>query len=172
MNWKKIAPWNWFRDEERAGTRSRVAGVDAPSDPFAAFRAELDRLSAELFQHVGPDAPRIASLLRPSLDISEDGRGYTIRVELPGLELENISIDVDGQTLVLRGQKLRERVADDEGYHCAERSYGTLQRVLSLPDDADGDAIDARFKNGVLTLRIPKRELRTSQARRIEIQSA
>ena len=59
---------------------------------------------------------------------------------------------------------------EEEGYHCVERSYGEMQRVLSLPDDADGEAIEARFKNGVLKLRIPKHAARASNARSIEIQ--
>jgi HSP20 family protein len=169
MNWKKIAPWNWFKDEEGPAVRGRGRRPG---------QSDLDRLSDELFQRLfegsllADNAPRIPALLRPNLDISESRKAYTVRAELPGVDPDDIAIEVEGQTLVLRGEKQREQVEEDEGYHCTERSYGSIQRVLSLPEDADCDAIDARFKHGVLSLRIPKRAPKVSQGRRIEIQAS
>jgi HSP20 family molecular chaperone IbpA len=117
--------------------------------------------------------PNAAALLRPNIDISEGKKAYTVRAELPGVELEDVSIECDGQTLAIRAEKrVEHEEEEEEGYHCMERSYGFVQRILSLPDDADTDAIDARFKNGVLKLRIPKQPARTSRGRSIEIQGA
>jgi HSP20 family protein len=179
MDWKKIAPWNWFKEEEPSKPVALApAEFDASRDPFAALRTEMSRYFDEAFHrsfsgfpalHAGADlAP---SLLRPSVDISEGKKAYTIRAELPGVEMGDVSIEVEDQTLVIRAEKRRESEDDDEGYHCVERSYGALQRVLSLPDDADPEAIDARFKNGVLELRIPKHAAKTKSGRQIEIQS-
>jgi HSP20 family protein len=104
------------------------------------------------------------------VDISEGRKAYSVRAELPGMELQDVSIRVEGHTLILQGEKRRESEEEDEGYHCVERSYGAVQRVLSLPDDADCESIQAKFKNGVLTLRIAKQAPPASQARRIEIE--
>ncbi|MBW2444784.1 MAG: Hsp20/alpha crystallin family protein [Deltaproteobacteria bacterium] len=139
MDWNKIAPWNWFKEEDPA-----AAGV--------------------------PDrGPVGQELVRPSLDISESKKAYSVRAELPGVERSDVSLDVKGHTLVIRAEKRREEEESEEGYHWVERSYGLAQRVLSLPTDADPDAIDARFKNGVLRLKIPKRSGRAARGRSIEI---
>lgn len=167
MDWKKIAPWNWFKAEEAAAPATRRPA----GDPFLALRTDMDRLFDEAFQRFteGASLPRIPAPLRPNVDISEGRKAYTVRAELPGMQLDDLSIEVDDHTLSLRGEKRRETEEDDEGYHCVERSYGAVQRVLSLPDDADGESIDARFKNGVLTLHIPKHAPRASHGRRVEV---
>ena len=90
-----------------------------------------------------------------------------MRAEFPGVEHAAISIDIDGHTLVISAEKRQESEGENEGYHCVESTYGAMQRVLCLPDDADGSGVEAKFKNGVLKLRIPKRESRVSNTRRI-----
>ena len=73
---------------------------------------------------------------------------------------------------MIRAEKRQETEEEEEGYHCVERTYGAMQRVLTLPEDADGDAIDAKFDNGVLKLRIPKHAARASNSRSIEVQGS
>ena len=164
MDWKKIAPWNWFKE-------------DASSDPSAAPRTEMERLFDDTLRRSFPGMPwlpaipgRIPTSLRPSVDISEGKKAYSVRAELPGVAREDVSIEVEGHTLVIRAEKRQETEEEEEGYHCVERSYGAMSRVLSLPDDADGEAIEAKLKNGVLKLRIPKHAARASNARSVQIQ--
>jgi len=178
MDWKRIAPWNWFKDEQSpAVTTQTPARIDPGSDPFTTLRGEMERLFDETFSRSFPVMPRESVLprrlptpLRPSIDISEGKKAYTVRAELPGIELGDVSIQTEGQTLVIQAEKRQESDEEDEGYHWVERSYGVVQRVLSLPDDADSEAVDARFKNGVLKLRIPKHPARSSTSRNIEVQ--
>ena len=178
MAWKKIAPWNWFKEEEAPAPATQLpTRVHASSDPFAALRAEMAQLFDDSFRRSFPGMPwrptlagRISSSLRPSVDISEGKKAYTVRAELPGVDLEDVSIEVDGDILVIRAEKRQEKEGEEEGYHCVERSYGAMQRVLSLPDDADGESIEAKFKNGVLKLQIPKHAAQASNTRSIEIQ--
>jgi HSP20 family protein len=171
MDWKKIAPRNWFKDES-----SLAARAEASADPFDALRTEMERVFDDTFRRFyagrprGASAPgRIPAALRPSVDISEGKKAYTVRADVPGMDREDLSIEVEGHTLAIRGEKRRESEEEEEGYHCLERSYGAVQRVLSLPDDADAEAIEAKFKNGVLTLKIPKHAPEASQARRVEV---
>jgi HSP20 family protein len=169
MDWKKIAPWNWFKEEEAERGSHLLPRVGA--DPLTTFRADIDRLFDQTFSQAFPArAGGMAATLRPNVDISESKKAYTVRADLPGVKRDDVSIDVEGQTLAIRAEKRRESEEDEEGYHCVERSYGMVQRVLSLPDDADAEAIEAKFKNGVLKLRIPKHATRASSARSIEIQ--
>jgi len=172
MNWKKIAPWNWFKEEEAAPE------VGFGRDALAPFRAELERMFGEGFVRSLPGGRGLPAapggtpaMLRPNVDISEGKKAYTVRVELPGVERDDVSLEVQGGNLAIHAEKRQEREDEDEGYHCIERSYGVVKRVLSLPDDADGDAIEARFRNGVLKIRIPRRPDRVTGGRNIEIQA-
>lgn len=168
MDWKKIAPWNWFKDEEPTPPPT-PARVDPGSDSFAALRAEMERFFDDGQRRLFPE--RLPMPLRPKMDISEGRKAYTVRAELPGVEREDVSIEIDDRTVLIRGEKRQESEEDDEGYHCIERSYGAIQRVLSLPDDADANALEAKFRNGVLKLRIPKQIAPASKSRQIEIQA-
>lgn len=179
MDWKKIAPWNWFKEEEEVPKHATQMPVrlHAPSDPVVALRTEIERLFDGTFGYALPGMPRVpANLarvhtsLRPSVDIAEGKKAYTVRAELPGVEREDVSVEMEGHTLVIRAEKRQQTEEEEEGYHCVESSYGAVQRVLSLPDDADGEAIEAKFKNGVLKLWIPKHAARVSSAKSIEIQ--
>lgn len=169
MDWKKIAPWNWFR-EEQSSTPGTATPAGLAPDSLAALRSEMERFFGDSLQRPVPGLAPLKGLLRPSVDISEGKKAYTVRAELPGVALEDVSLEAEGQKLVIRAEKRQESEEDEEGYHCVERSYGAVQRVLSLPDDADSGAIEARLKNGVLRLRIPKQPARASQGRSIEIQ--
>jgi HSP20 family protein len=181
MDWKRIAPWNWFKDEEASVSTTPSAGMTHLSevaDPISALRAEMDRLFNESFGSALSTRPGHGSLhrgasgpLRPHVDISEGEKAYTVRADLPGVSREDVALELDGQTLAIRAERNADREEEDEHYHYVERSRGSVQRVLSLPDDADVDSIDARFKNGVLELRIPKHPAKASGGRNIEIQA-
>jgi HSP20 family protein len=99
-----------------------------------------------------------AGTLVPAIDVSDDDRHYTITVELPGGRKEDLQIEVQHDTLTIRGEKKSEREEKKEQRRYVERSYGTFSRSFSLPSDADAEHIDASFKDGVLTIRLPKTE--------------
>ncbi len=184
MDWKKIAPWNWFEEEEQTAHRAAPSARIAPSqDPIVAMRIEMDRLFDDAVRRSYPQGPRGSGFpgpigrddsrfapLRPTVDISEGRKAYAVRVELPGIEPDDVSIEVErGNTLIIRAEKRQDREEEDEGYHWVESSYGVVQRILSLPDDADADAVQAKFKNGVLKLSIPKHPARASKTRSIDV---
>ncbi len=123
-------------------------------DPFRGlFRAPL-RWSRP-FQEAFGDGAQWA----PPIDIAESADGYTITVELPGTKKEDVAVECHDNLLTIKGEKRTEREADDEHRHYVERSYGSFNRSVRLPQDASGD-IKARFGDGVLTIEIPKAEER------------
>jgi HSP20 family protein len=174
VDWKKLAPWNWFKDEQ-AHERQSVAGpVGAAGPGLLDFERYFDQALHRFFAGELPAAAAARrdstrTLLRPVTDIKERKKSYVVQVELPGVDDDDISVAVEERRLVIRAEKRQEQESEDEGYHCIERSYGVAQRVLSLPDDADADAIEARFRRGVLRLEIPKQPVRAEGARRIEV---
>lgn len=152
MNLQKLAPFNWLkRENDPSGDYLPAA---RGNDPFARMHREMDRMFDDFFGDARPD--RGGLLLKPSVDIAESKKAYRISVEVPGIEPDQIDLHVEGDTLVLSGEKRQESEDDDEGFHRVERSYGQFRRVLALPEDADADGIKADFKNGVLKIRVPR----------------
>jgi HSP20 family protein len=100
----------------------------------------------------------------PALDISDDDEQYSITVELPGGKKDDVHVEVHDDTLTIRGEKKSEREEKKEQRRYVERSYGTFSRSFSLPSDADAEHIDASFKDGVLTIRLPKTEAKKPRA--------
>jgi HSP20 family protein len=95
------------------------------------------------------------SLLAGELEETRDD--VLVRVELPGMDKKNCQITIDGNVLTLTGEKQFEREAEDSVYHVMERAYGAFQRSIVLPRNVNTSKVEASFKNGVLTVRLPKR---------------
>jgi HSP20 family protein len=106
----------------------------------------------------------------PAVDISETDGQVQVRAELPGLEAKDIDVDVSGDILTLRGEKKMEEEKKEERYYCRERYRGSFQRSFQLPSGVESDKVNAEFKNGVLTINLPKSE--KSKQKKIEIKTA
>ena len=99
-----------------------------------------------------------AARLAPAVDVSEDETGYTITVELAGVKKEDVTVEVHENVLSIRGEKKSEREEKQEKTHWVERSYGSFSRSFTLPPTALSAELKATFKEGVLTIEIPKQE--------------
>lgn len=99
-------------------------------------------------------------LWAPQLDVRERGGKLIVRADLPGLSPDDVKVDVDNDSITLRGERKLENEGEREGVYFSERSYGRFERAIPLPPGTDTNAIDARFANGVLeiTAPLPKRE--------------
>jgi len=137
-----------------------------PVSPILQLHREIDRLFDDAFRGFGFPALNMpqwpsdwSGMLKPALDIQETDKQYKIALEVPGVEEKDIQITLDNDVLMVRGEKRQEQEKKEGGFHRVERSYGSFQRALNLPDDANQDSIKASFKNGVLTVTIDKREV-------------
>ncbi len=97
-------------------------------------------------------------LLKPALNVAEGEHAFTITAELPGVAKEDVSITIENGVLTLAGEKKREEEHKDKSWHRIERVYGSFQRSMTLPKGVDGDKAEATFKDGVLTIELPKTE--------------
>ena len=170
MNLQKLSPWNWFKREEREQPRSReLLPAGRESNPLVRMHREMDRLFEDFFGMRGwPDLEQDL-LLKPSVDIAESKKAYRISIEVPGVDEQDIDLSIQGDSLIISGEKKQESEEDDDGFHRVERRYGSFRRILSLPTDADADGVNARFKNGVLKITIPRSAETAGKARQIEI---
>ena len=131
---------------------------------------DIDRLFGGFFDRDWPVAPGTETKdLMPHLDFTSDEKAYTLAVELPGVEAEDVKIEVVGNELAISGEK-KEEVKDESKKHVCERRYGTFMRSITLPDDADMDSVKAVARNGVLTLEIARKAPEGNKVRSIEIQ--
>lgn len=176
MNLEKLSPWNWFRKENPSGTNLPArssAGYDAP---ITRLHSEIDRLFDSMLKSSNWPSlfnneqwMKTADFLKPQVDIKESKSGYTISVEVPGVEEKDLSVQLQEDTLTISGEKKQETVSDKDKYHTVERSYGSFRRVLCLPDNADREHIKASFKDGVLKLEIAKSTETEEKTRKIEV---
>ena len=112
-----------------------------------------------------------AALFRPRLNVSGTEKEYLVSVELPGVEEENIKVEVMGNSLIISGEKkhAEEHKRQEAGYYYAERSFGQFKRVLEVPRDSLSAEITASYKNGVLNISIPRKQESGEQVKKIEI---
>jgi HSP20 family protein len=101
------------------------------------------------------------------MDIYEDEKAIYVKADLPGVVPDDIDIEVKDNVLRLRGERKREEEESKDGYRRVERRYGAFHRSITLPDTVDTAGIDASYKDGVLTLTLPKRP--ESQPREIKV---
>lgn len=133
-------------------------------DPFKElvdFRRRMDRLFHEVSGSLLRSEWEEPTLLRdwvPAVDVYEDADKFQIQAELPGMDMKDIEVQVEGNTLTLRGERKLEHEDKRENYHRVERVYGAFQRSFSLPSTVDVDKIEATYDRGVLTITLPKKE--------------
>jgi HSP20 family protein len=94
----------------------------------------------------------------PLADITEDDKEYVIKAELPDVKKEDVKVTVENGVLTISGERKFEREEKKKKYHRVERAFGTFVRSFSLPDVADASKVKAEFKNGMLTVHLPKSE--------------
>ena len=99
-----------------------------------------------------------ASRWNPAVDILESDNGFTLSFDLPGLERDDITVNVKDGLLAVTGERKPAQPCEDHQYRRVERGAGAFSRSFRMPDDVDGTGITARYEQGVLTLEIPRKE--------------
>ena len=108
----------------------------------------------------------------PAVDIVDKEKAYEITAELPGMDESNIDVNVSGDALTIRGEKRDEKEEKKKDYYLSERRYGSFRRSFGVPDGVDAEKIEASFKNGVLTVTLPKRPEAQKSEKKIAIRKA
>ncbi len=142
-------------------------------DPFrdlVSMRQQMDRLMDDWLAQSGEGGESAAgSFRRLALDVSENENAYMVRASVPGLQPEDLDINLQDNTLTIQGETRSESEREGEQWHLRERRFGRFQRSITLPNNVDVDKVDARYENGVLTLTLPKTE--EAKPRKISVRS-
>jgi len=165
MNMRDLIPWG----------RSQSAPSlyrDNEQNPFLALHREVNRLFDDVFRSFDAPVPALSRLASwstgwPNVEISENDKEIRVTAEVPGLEEKDIDVTLDDGVLTLRGEKRSE--TEDKDRQFSERFYGRFERRIPLGVEIEEDKAAADFKNGVLTVTLPKTARAQSKAKRIAI---
>ena len=152
----------------RSPTKSLLQNIDRTSEiaPFGTLQEEVNRLFDQFFQSwpVSTIAPRYANELTfsPKMDVREDDKYINVTCDLPGMTDKEVEVTVAPGSLTIRGERKDEGSRKEGGYYICERSFGHFERTFALPNGMDTDKAHASFKNGCLTVQVPK----TAEARK------
>jgi HSP20 family protein len=140
--------------------------------PFGSFRREIDRLFDDFFAPAEGRsfAPAAAGEgVWPHIDVEETEQAYIVTAEVPGLDEKGIELSFRDNVLTISGEKREERHDKQRGVAYAERFYGQFRRTIPFDAEVDAEKVDAKFKNGLLTVTLPRSQKAEAKARRIEV---
>jgi HSP20 family protein len=161
MNMRTYLPRLWDRDEK------------APM-ALGSFRRDIERLFDDFSR--GFNLPETLSQaaafdIAPSMEISDTEKEVKLSLELPGVIEEDIDVSASGQVITISGEKKSENETKNGDFFRSERSYGSFSRSLSMPFAIDGDKVNAKLNNGVLTVTIPKPAEMVEKTKKIAVKS-
>ena len=134
-------------------------------DPLANLRLFEDAFTRMLSE------PQTNRPWAPAVDIYETENELVLKADLPDVDLKDIDVRVENQTLTISGERKFEKNDSTKGYHRIERSYGTFVRSFSVPNTFDTETIAADFKNGVLSVTLPKKEAAKPRQVKVEVKN-
>ena len=157
---RNIAPWR-RRELRRTPRYALDQTVNRMFDDFFAD-----------FDHVGMRPFAEGTAFSPSIDLSETDSEIKVLAELPGLGENDVSVSLAHNVLTISGEKKDEHEEKKENFHLIERSYGSFKRSVALPEEVDPDNVEATFKDGVLTVVLPKTIKAQEEVRKIQVKAS
>jgi HSP20 family protein len=156
MSITNLMPW---RRKEQAPRRRGDETVNREEEhPLTLFEQDMNRMFDEFFSGFGlaPTWESGWSAFSPQVDIVDSEKEIKVSVELPGLGEKDIDVSLSGDMLTISGEKRQEKEDKGKNYYRIERSYGSFKRAIPIPCEVKTEDIDATFKNGVLSIVLPK----------------
>jgi HSP20 family protein len=146
-----------------------TTGQELTSDPFRTMRREMENVLRAFDQNLSsPDIGAGA----PAISVAETKDAFEVTAELPGVDEKDIKVSLDGNQLVISGEKKEESTKEEKDWHVEERSFGSLYRSMSLPFEPEDGAVEAHFDKGVLRLSIKKAAKAIKTTKTIEIKTS
>ena len=168
MSIRDLAPWNWGKKNEVVHTEGR------PEDAFRELTRRMNSLFDDFRGASGflPATERLFGSLEtfaPKVELKESDTEVAVNAEVPGLKEKVVDISLANGVLTLKGEKKSEKKSERDGVTYSECTYGSFHRAIQLPCDVDEDKVKAEFRNGVLSVTMPKTPEARQRSRRIEV---
>jgi HSP20 family protein len=165
MNISDLVPW-------KARQGSQALERRAAADPFLSLQQDFERLYNEFFDLAPWSGGDGLNAFNPRVNVTEHANAIEVTAELPGLDEKDVDISLSRDILTIKGEKKEEREEKQANYYRTERVYGSFCRTIGLPAGVvDVDNVEASFKNGVLTITLPKRPQAEEVSRRISVKT-
>ena len=136
----------------------------APLDQPFTWRRDFESALRQVF---GDADASLAGAFSPALDVEENDEAFTLHIELPGVSAEDVDVSIEENVLTVSGERQFYSDKDADGFRRVERSFGRFHRAVRLPDRVDPDKVSAGYKDGLLTVTVPKAE--SAKPRRIQV---
>ncbi len=135
-------------------------------DPFQGIQDTINRLFTEpVVNQAAANRPWV-----PAVDIRETDHELVLKADIPDMKFEDIDVRMEKGTLTLKGERKFEQEEKQGSWHRVERSYGTFERVFTLPETVNPEGVQAGYKNGVLTVTLPKKEIAKPHQIKVNVQ--
>lgn len=167
-----LIPQNWFKKN------SRLTNI-ANSSMWNRFNHDINKVFEDFAKDFGhyenyllktfKQHPENSITITPKIDLSENEKEYIIEAELPGVKDEDVDISFSNNDLTIKGKREAKEEVKKRDYYRLERSYGSFETTLPFPENASHDNIEASLENGILTIKIPKKELSKTEVKKINL---
>ena len=127
-----------------------------PPNGVTSLRREMDRLFDRIWEGGLPEVTMPLGEWTPAIDVFEMEENIVVKAEIPGIEPKDVQVTLNNQLLQISGEKKYEKELKDEKFYRMERASGSFARTVNLPKPVDGSKVSALFKNGILTVTLPK----------------
>ena len=137
-------------------------------NPTRSLMTDFDRIFDSMLNH---DWPRLSvgQSWMPAVDVNETEKEFFLTADMPGLDKKDVSIDIHDGVITIKGERAIDNEKSTDGYQIRERQLGSFNRSFRLPDNVNEDKVAAKFKNGVLTVTLPKNKEILPEGRQIKI---
>ena len=166
MEIKDVIPWNWGKKKES------VSKIEA-EQPFHELQQRIGGLFDDFYRRMhgswGGTARLDAGAFSPVIDVSEDKTAVTVVADVPGMSEDEVEVSLSGNTLTIKGEKKQEKEEKGKDTYRLERSFGAFRRDIPIPSEIEEGQVTARYKDGVLTVTLPKKADGGGQKRQIAV---
>ncbi|WP_295315845.1 Hsp20/alpha crystallin family protein [Roseobacter sp.] len=169
MQISDLIPWSRDKDKSQAGERENGA------NPLVSLQRDINEVFEDFWHRVEngwTGRNDGVGMIGPSTDVTETEKSVDVSIELPGMTEKDIDISLTSDSMTIRGEKKIEHKDERKGVYMSERSYGSFYRTVPLPAGVDTDKAEATFKNGVLTVSLPKTAEAQAKIKRIPVNAA
>ncbi|MEQ8639716.1 MAG: Hsp20/alpha crystallin family protein [Alphaproteobacteria bacterium] len=142
------------------------------NNPLTSLHSQIDRLFHDVMGEWGWSDNSTSLALQPTMDVAETDSGFEIKLDLPGMVEKDVEVSTDDDVLMIRGTRESESEDTKKNYHVRERSFGACERRFRLPSTVDAAKTTAEFRDGVLTVHLPKSATAKSRKRKISVKKA
>jgi HSP20 family protein len=137
-------------------------------NPTRSLMTDFDRIFDSMFTHDLPQLSSVKSWI-PAVDVNETETEFLLSADMPGLDKKDVSIDIHDGVITIKGERAIDNEKSTDDYRIRERQLGSFNRSFRLPDNVKEDKVAAKFKNGVLTVTLPKTKEVLPEGRQIKI---